>query len=127
MLAGLTSDGALAALGAAAGVLVTGLGALSGVGVPAFVSFLLVILSGAALLQGWVLTSIEESIRTLEATDSDGASDYSDPFDASARSDHSDTSTPSYHSDASAPSDPSDLTEASAPSGALRAGEPETS
>ena len=54
MMAGLTGDGALASLGAAAGVLVTGLGALSGVGAPSFVLFLLVILSGAALLQGWV-------------------------------------------------------------------------
>ena len=99
MMVGLASDGALAALGAAAGVLVTGLGALSGIGVPSFAFLLLVILSGAALLQGWVLTSIEESIGTLEAADSGRAFDYSDPD----------------------PSDPSD------PSEALRAGEPETS
>ena len=71
MMAGLTGDGALASLGAATGVLVTGLGALSGVGVPSFVFFLLVILSGAALLQGWVLKPIEESIGTVEAADSD--------------------------------------------------------
>jgi len=73
MMAGLTSDGSLAALGAAAGVLVTGLGALSSVGVPSFAFFLLVILSGAALLQGWVLTSIEESMERLEVADSGGA------------------------------------------------------
>ena len=68
MMAGLTRDGALASFGAAAGVLVTGLGALSGVGVPSFVFFLLVILSGAALLQGWVLKPIEESIGPVEAS-----------------------------------------------------------
>ena len=55
MMAGLTGDGALASLGAAAGVLVTGLGALTRVGVPSFVLFLIVILSGTARLQGWVL------------------------------------------------------------------------
>ncbi len=71
MMAGPTGDGALGALGAAAGVLVTGLGALSGIGVPSFVFFLLVILSGAALLQGWVLKPIEESIGTVQAADSD--------------------------------------------------------
>ena len=71
MMAGLTGDSALASLGAATGVLVTGLGALSRVGVPSFVLFLLVILSGAALLQGWVLKPIEESIRTVGAADSD--------------------------------------------------------
>ena len=114
MMAGLTSDGALAALGAAAGVLVTGLGALSGVGVPSFVFFLLVILSGTALLQGWVLTSIEESMGTLGAADSGGASDYSAPD-------------PSNASAPSAASDPSDPSKASAPAEALRAGEPETS
>jgi hypothetical protein len=54
-MAGLTGDGALASIGAAVGVLVTGLGALIGVGVPSFVLFMLVILSGAALLQGRVL------------------------------------------------------------------------
>jgi hypothetical protein len=113
IMAGLTSDSALAALGAAAGVLVTGLGALSGVGVPSFVFFLLVILSGAALLQGWVLTSVEESMGTLGAADSGGASDYSDP-------DPHNASVPS------APSDPSDPSKASAPAEALRAGEPET-
>jgi hypothetical protein len=66
MLAGLTGDGAVASLGAAAGVLVTGLGALSGVGVPSFVLFLLVILSGAALLQGWVLESVEEGFGPVD-------------------------------------------------------------
>ena len=55
MMAGLTGDGALASLGAAAGVLVTGLGALTRVGVPSFVLFLIVILSGTARLQGWAL------------------------------------------------------------------------
>ena len=55
MMAGLPGDGALASLGAAAGVLVTGLGALTRVGVPSFVLFLIVILSGTARLQGWVL------------------------------------------------------------------------
>lgn len=54
-MAGLTGDGTLASIGAAVGVLVTGLGALIGVGVPSFVLFMLVILSGAALLQGRVL------------------------------------------------------------------------
>ena len=76
MMVGLRGDGALASRGAAVAVLVTGLGALSGVGVPSFVFFLLVVLSGAALLQGWVLRPMEESIRTVEVdmvevTDSD--------------------------------------------------------
>jgi hypothetical protein len=62
MMAGRTGDGAYASVGAAVGVLVPGLGALSGIGVPSFVLFLLVILSGAALLQGWVLTPLEESL-----------------------------------------------------------------
>ncbi len=66
MMAGLTSSGAFASLGAAAGVLVTGLGVPSGVGVPSFVLFLLVILSGAARLQGWVLKPIEESVEAVE-------------------------------------------------------------
>ncbi len=76
MMAGLTGDGALASLGAATGVLVTGLGALSGVGVPSFVLFLLVVLSGAALLQGWVLRPIAESLRTaggFEAEPAEGS------------------------------------------------------
>ena len=64
MMAGATGDGALASLGAAAGVLVTGLGALSGFGVPSFVLFLLVMLSGAALLQGRVLKPIAVEIHT---------------------------------------------------------------
>ena len=55
MMTGLTGDGALASLGAAAGVLVTGLSALTRVGAPSFVLFLIVILSGTARLQGWVL------------------------------------------------------------------------
>ncbi len=71
MMAGLSGDGALASLGAAAGVLVTGLGALSGVGVPSFVLFLLVVLSGAALLQGWVLKPIGERIGAAEVAESD--------------------------------------------------------
>ncbi len=66
MMAGHTGDGASASLGAAGGVLVSGLGALSGVGVPSFVLFLLVILSGAALLQGWVLEPLEERVRGVE-------------------------------------------------------------
>ncbi len=66
MMAGLTGRGAFASLGAAAGVLVTGLGVSSGVGVPSFVLFLLVILSGAARLQGWVLKPIEESVEAVE-------------------------------------------------------------
>ena len=66
MMAGLTGNGAFASLGAAAGVLATGLGALSGAGVPSFVLFLLVILSGAARLQGWVLKPIEESVEAVE-------------------------------------------------------------
>ena len=72
MMASHTGDGAGASLGAAVGVLVTGLGALSGVGVPSFVLFLLVMLSGAALLQGWVLEpiegfqAVEEGVRTVE-------------------------------------------------------------
>ena len=64
MMVGSTRDGAVAALGAASGVLVTGLGALTGIGVPSVVLFLLVILSGAALLQGWVL---EPMAKTFEA------------------------------------------------------------
>ena len=75
MMAGLTGDGALASLGAAAGVLVTGIGALSGVGVPSFALFLLVILSGTALLQGWVLKPLEESIAAVEAVASDSSED----------------------------------------------------
>ncbi len=71
MMAGLTGDGALASLGAAAGVLVTGIGALSGVGVPSFALFLLVILSGTASLQGWVLKPLEESIAAVEVVESD--------------------------------------------------------
>ncbi len=55
MTVGLTGSGASASLGAAAGVLATGLGAVSGLGVPSFVLFLLVLLSGTARLQGWVL------------------------------------------------------------------------
>ena len=55
MSVGLTGSGASASLGAAAGVLATGLGAVSGVGVPSFVLFLLVLLSGTARLQGWAL------------------------------------------------------------------------
>ena len=73
MMAGLTGDGALASLGAAAGVLVTGLGALSGVGVPSFALLLLVILSGTASLQGWVLKPLEESIAAVEVVESDPA------------------------------------------------------
>lgn len=65
-MAGLTGDGALASLGAAGGVLATGMGALSGVGVPSFALFLLVLLSGAARLQGWVLRPIEESMAAVE-------------------------------------------------------------
>jgi hypothetical protein len=65
MMTGLTGDGAYASLGAAVGVLVTGIGALSGIGVPSFVLFLLVMLSGAALLQGWVLTPLEESLAAV--------------------------------------------------------------
>ncbi len=71
MMAGLTGDGALASLGAAAGVLITGIGALSGVGVPSFALFLLVILSGAALLQGWVLKPLEERIAAVEVAEPD--------------------------------------------------------
>ena len=70
-MAGLTGDGASASFGAAGGVLVTGLGALSGLGVPSFALFLLVILSGAALLQGWVRKPIEESIGDVEVTEPD--------------------------------------------------------
>ena len=73
MMAGLTGDGALASLGAAGGVLVTGLGALSGVGVPSFALLLLVILSGTASLQGWVLKPLEESIAAVEVVESDPA------------------------------------------------------
>ena len=62
MMSGGTGDGAYASLGAAVGVLVPGLGALSGIGVASFVLFLLVVLSGAALLQGWVLTPPEENL-----------------------------------------------------------------
>ena len=73
MMAGLTGDGALASLGAATGVLVTGIGALSGVGVPSFALFLLVMLSGTASLQGWVLKPLEESIAAVEVVESDPA------------------------------------------------------
>ena len=66
MMAGHKGESATASLGAAVGVLVTGLGALSGVGVPSFVLFLLVMLSGAALLQGWVLEPLDEDSRVVE-------------------------------------------------------------
>ncbi len=68
--AGLPGSGAFAALGAALGVLVTGLGAIYGAGVPSFVLFLLVLLSGTARLQGWILEPIEESAGTVEAAES---------------------------------------------------------
>ena len=68
--AGLPGSGAYASLGAAAGVLATGLGAVSGVGVPSFVLFLLVLLSGTARLQGWILEPIEESVGTVEVAGS---------------------------------------------------------
>ena len=70
-MTGLTGDGAFAALGAAAAVLVTGLGALSNVGVTSVVLFLIVILSGTARLQGWVLKPMEESVGAVEVTESD--------------------------------------------------------
>lgn len=82
MMAGLPGDGALASVGAAAGVLVTGLGALSGVGVPSFALFLLVMLSGAALLQGWVLVPLEEGIAAVEVAEPDP--DPADGFEAAA-------------------------------------------
>ena len=69
MMAGLTGDGAFASFGAASGVLVTGFGALSSVGVPSFVLFLLVGLSAAALLQGWVLKPIQERVGAVEAVE----------------------------------------------------------
>jgi hypothetical protein len=71
MMAGLAGDGAFAAMGAAAAVLVTGLGALSNVGVTSVVLFLIVILSGMARLQGWVLRPIEKSVGAVEVTESD--------------------------------------------------------
>jgi len=71
MMAGLAGDGAFAALGAAAAVLVMGLGALSNVGVTYVVLFLIVILSGTARFQGLVLEPIEESVGTAEVTESD--------------------------------------------------------
>ena len=78
MTAGLSGCGAVASLGAAAGVLVTGLGAVSGVGVPSFVLFLLVLLSGTARLQGWVLGPVEETVGTVEVAES-GPSEESHP------------------------------------------------
>ncbi len=72
-MAGLTGHGSFASLGAAAGVLVTGLGALSGVGVSSFVLFLIVILSGTARLQGWVLKPIETSAVAAGVTGSDAS------------------------------------------------------
>ena len=73
MTAGLSGNGAFASLGAASGVLVTGLGALTGVGVPSFVLFLLVLLSGTARLQGWVLKPLDERVGTGEIAAVDGA------------------------------------------------------
>jgi hypothetical protein len=70
MTADLPGSGAFASLGAAVGVLVTGLGAISGVGVPSFVLFLFVLLSGTARLQGWVLEPIEESVGAAEVEES---------------------------------------------------------
>ena len=47
--------GAFATIGAGAGVLMTGLSGLGRVGVPSLMFFMLMILSGAALVQGWLL------------------------------------------------------------------------
>ena len=52
--------GAVAALGAALGVLVTGLSGLSRLGAPSLLLFLLIVLSGTALLQGSMLEGLEE-------------------------------------------------------------------
>ena len=52
---GAGSAGAFATLGACAGVLVTGLSGLGRVGVPSLMFFMLMALSGAALVQGWLL------------------------------------------------------------------------
>ena len=52
--------GAVAALGAALGVLVTGLSGLSRLGAPSLLLFLLIVLSGTALLQGSMLEGVEE-------------------------------------------------------------------
>jgi hypothetical protein len=71
IMTGLAGDGAFAALGAAAAVLVIGLGALSNVGVTYVVLFLIVILSGTARFQGLVLEPVEESIGAAEVTESD--------------------------------------------------------
>ena len=43
------------ALGAALGVLATGLSGLSRLGAPSLLLFLLIVLSGTALIQGWIL------------------------------------------------------------------------
>ena len=53
--------GAVAALGAALGVLATGLSGLSRLGAPSLLLFFLIVLSGTALLQGWILEGAVES------------------------------------------------------------------
>jgi len=73
MMAGLAGHSAFAALGAAAAVLVIGLGALSNVGVTYVVLFLIVILSGTARFQGLVLEPIDESVGAAEGTESDSS------------------------------------------------------
>ena len=58
--------GAFAAFGAAAGVLMTGLSGLARVGASSLLLFLLVALSGSALVQGWILEEPEENPQDSE-------------------------------------------------------------
>ena len=60
--------GASAAVGGALGVVVTGSSVLSRLGAPSVLLFLLVVLSGTALAQGWILGGVEES-EGLEETE----------------------------------------------------------
>ena len=59
-LGGRTSPGAFVALGAALGMLVTGFSGLSRLGAPSLLLFFLVVLSGAALMQGSMLGELQE-------------------------------------------------------------------
>ena len=53
--------GAMAAVGGALGVLVAGFSGLARLGAPSLLLFLLIVLSGTALLQGWILESFEQA------------------------------------------------------------------
>ncbi len=70
--------GAFAAFGAAAGVLMTGLSGLARVGAPSLLLLLLVVLSGSALVQGWILEELEESPQDSEVEPHTGDPEHSE-------------------------------------------------